>query len=202
MNDLIARALSNLLLIYGRTRTILMLSFIPVVSSLILLPMVWILGLFGLAVMRGTTLTLSLILTAYFINKTVKVRALKLQRENVVFLNFEDPDILEVFETNPKEYIKSFMPKAGKYYFLIDEYHYAKNPGKTLKLLYDTFENVKFIVTGTRASIVTEWDEFKTLKPEDLTKNMRQPLLIDGRRIYDPQEFNQKLKFKAIGLGR
>jgi len=75
MNDLIARALSNLLLIYGRTRTILMLSFIPVVSSLILLPMVWILGLFGLAVMRGTTLTLSLILTAYFINKTVKVRA-------------------------------------------------------------------------------------------------------------------------------
>ena len=26
-----------------------------------------------------------------------------------VFLNFEDPDILEAFETNPKEYIKSFL---------------------------------------------------------------------------------------------
>jgi O-antigen/teichoic acid export membrane protein len=70
----ISPALSNLLLIYGRTKTILMLSFVPVVSSLALLPLVWILGLFGLAVMRGTTLTLSLILTAYFINKTVKVQ--------------------------------------------------------------------------------------------------------------------------------
>jgi UDPglucose 6-dehydrogenase len=50
--------------------------------------------------------------------------------------------------------------------------------------------------------LVTEWGEFKKLKPEDFTKNMKQPLLIDGRRIYNPQEFNQKLKFKAIGLGR
>jgi PST family polysaccharide transporter len=69
----ISPALSNVLLIYGRTKTILLLSFIPVVSSLVLLPLVWVLGLFGLAVMRGTTLTLSLILTAYFINKTVRV---------------------------------------------------------------------------------------------------------------------------------
>jgi len=49
--------------------------------------------------------------------------------------------------------------------------------------------------------LVTEWDEFKKLKPEDFAKNMKQPNLIDGRRIYNPQEFNQKLKFAAIGLG-
>jgi UDPglucose 6-dehydrogenase len=49
--------------------------------------------------------------------------------------------------------------------------------------------------------IVTEWDEFKKLKPEDFTKNMRQPILIDGRRIYNPGEFSRKLKFAAIGLG-
>jgi UDPglucose 6-dehydrogenase len=49
--------------------------------------------------------------------------------------------------------------------------------------------------------IVTEWDEFKQLKPEDFTKNMKQPILIDGRRIYNPKEFSQKLKFTAIGLG-
>ncbi|MGQ9641159.1 MAG: ATP-binding protein [Candidatus Bathycorpusculaceae bacterium] len=68
---------------------------------------------------------------------------------NPVFLNFEDPDVLEAFETNPKEYIKSFLLKEGKYCFLMDEYHYVKDPGKKLKLLYDTFENVKFIVTGS-----------------------------------------------------
>jgi UDPglucose 6-dehydrogenase len=49
--------------------------------------------------------------------------------------------------------------------------------------------------------LVAEWDEFKKLKPEDFTKHMRKPILINGRRIYDPEEFNQKMKFTAIGLG-
>lgn len=49
--------------------------------------------------------------------------------------------------------------------------------------------------------LVTEWDEFKKLKPGDFTKNMKQPILIDGRRIYKPEEFSQKMKFSAIGLG-
>ena len=49
--------------------------------------------------------------------------------------------------------------------------------------------------------IVTEWPEFKKLVPEDFTKNMRQPILIDGRRIYNPETFSKKLKFVAIGLG-
>jgi len=48
--------------------------------------------------------------------------------------------------------------------------------------------------------LVTEWDEFKKLKPEDFIQNMRQPILIDGRRIYDPTEFSHKLNFAAIGL--
>ncbi|MCP8307949.1 MAG: ATP-binding protein [archaeon] len=74
---------------------------------------------------------------------------LKKKGINTVFLNFEDPDILEAFETNPKEYIRSFLTKEGKYCFLMDEYHYVKDPGKKLKLLYDTFENSKFIVTGS-----------------------------------------------------
>ena len=48
--------------------------------------------------------------------------------------------------------------------------------------------------------LVTEWDEFKKLTPEDFTKNMKPPNLIDGRRIYNPKEFSQKLKFAPIGL--
>jgi hypothetical protein len=31
---------------------------------------------------------------------------------------------------------------------------------------------------------------------------MKQPILVDGRRIYNPEEFSQKLKFLAVGLGR
>jgi len=74
---------------------------------------------------------------------------LKRKGTNTAFLNFEDPDVLEAFEANPKEYIKSFLVKEGRYCFLMDEYHYVKDPGKKLKLLYDTFEDVKFIVTGS-----------------------------------------------------
>lgn len=49
--------------------------------------------------------------------------------------------------------------------------------------------------------LVTEWEEFKNLKPEDFVKYMKSPAVIDGRRIYDPEEFSQKLRFTAIGLG-
>ena len=52
------------------------------------------------------------------------------------------------------------------------------------------------------AILVTEWDEFKKLTPEDFIKNMKQPILIDGRRIYNPETFSKKLKFTAIGIGK
>jgi UDPglucose 6-dehydrogenase len=50
--------------------------------------------------------------------------------------------------------------------------------------------------------LVTEWPEFKKLKPEDFIKNMRQPVLIDGRRVYDPEIFGRKITFVALGLGQ
>jgi UDPglucose 6-dehydrogenase len=49
--------------------------------------------------------------------------------------------------------------------------------------------------------LVTEWNEFKNLTPEDFTKNMKNPIVIDGRRIYNPEEFCKKLTFRAIGIG-
>jgi UDPglucose 6-dehydrogenase len=53
------------------------------------------------------------------------------------------------------------------------------------------------------ALIVTEWEEYKKLKPEIFKKLMRNPLIIDGRRIYDPEVFAKKgLKFYAIGLSK
>ena len=50
--------------------------------------------------------------------------------------------------------------------------------------------------------IVTEWPEFQKLTPEDFMKNMKQPVLVDGRRIYNPQAYSAKLNFTAIGLGK
>ena len=48
--------------------------------------------------------------------------------------------------------------------------------------------------------IVTEWDEFKKLRPDDFVKLMKVPFIVDGRRIYNPDEFLEKTKYKAIGF--
>jgi predicted AAA+ superfamily ATPase len=81
--------------------------------------------------------------------KTTLLKLLASKVDKAVFLNFEDPDVLEAFEKDPKGYIASFLEGAERRYFLMDEYHYVSEPGRKLKLLYDTFENVKFIVTGS-----------------------------------------------------
>jgi UDPglucose 6-dehydrogenase len=47
--------------------------------------------------------------------------------------------------------------------------------------------------------LITEWDEFKNLKPDDFKKHMKTPNVIDGRRIYDFDEFSDSLPFRAIG---
>jgi UDPglucose 6-dehydrogenase len=49
--------------------------------------------------------------------------------------------------------------------------------------------------------IVTEWNEFKKLKPCDFKTCMRRPLIMDGRRLYDPQDFSKELEYYTIGLG-
>ncbi|MEM2257388.1 MAG: UDP-glucose/GDP-mannose dehydrogenase family protein [Candidatus Caldarchaeum sp.] len=49
--------------------------------------------------------------------------------------------------------------------------------------------------------VVTEWGEFRRLGPDVFRKLMRNPVVIDGRRIYDPVKFREKLKFAAVGFG-
>ena len=49
------------------------------------------------------------------------------------------------------------------------------------------------------ALLLTEWDEFKELRPEDFKKHMKTANLVDGRRIYDYKNFSEKLSFRVIG---
>ncbi len=49
--------------------------------------------------------------------------------------------------------------------------------------------------------VLTEWSVFKALKPRDF-KNMKQLIIIDGRRIYDSKEFSESgIEYIGIGLG-
>ncbi|MDP2912839.1 MAG: UDP-glucose/GDP-mannose dehydrogenase family protein [Candidatus Omnitrophota bacterium] len=49
--------------------------------------------------------------------------------------------------------------------------------------------------------VVTEWNEFKDLDFKKIKKLMRQPIIIDGRNIYDPGRM-RKLGFTYVGIGR
>jgi len=49
------------------------------------------------------------------------------------------------------------------------------------------------------AILCTEWDEFYKLKPETFKKLMKDPVVIDGRRVFPFEEFNNELTFRAIG---
>jgi UDPglucose 6-dehydrogenase len=51
------------------------------------------------------------------------------------------------------------------------------------------------------AIIITEWPEFKQITPQEFKKLLKQPNLIDGRRIYNPQTYKKQLNYIAIGLG-
>ncbi|MBI2459834.1 MAG: ATP-binding protein [Parcubacteria group bacterium] len=81
----------------------------------------------------------------------------KVKPEQIVFLTFEDREILEKFSADPKAYVKSFMAQktTERFYFFIDEFQYLTDGGRTLKLLYDIFNNIKFIVTGSSSLELT-----------------------------------------------
>jgi O-antigen/teichoic acid export membrane protein len=66
-------AFTGLLVIYEKTKTFLILSLVSVITSLGLLPSLWIIGLNGLAVMRGVSLLVTLLLTIFFLSKIVSI---------------------------------------------------------------------------------------------------------------------------------
>ena len=69
---------------------------------------------------------------------------------------------------------------------------------KTVKFCRDAYEVAK---DSDCLLLVTEWNEFKDLDFKKIKKTMRQPVLVDGRNIYNPAEM-KKLGFTYAGIGR
>lgn len=94
----------------------------------------------------------------------------KIVPENIIYLSFEDKSKLANFSKDPAAYIESFLKrdskvinndlKREKYYFLLDEFQYVKDGGSKLKLLYDNYKNIKFLITGSSSLELTS----KTIK--------------------------------------
>ena len=67
-----------------------------------------------------------------------------------------------------------------------------------VKLCEDAYE----VASGVDALVVvTEWNEFKQLDLSRLKSLMRQPVVVDGRNIYDPAAM-RRLGFQYRGMGR
>ncbi|MFQ5542464.1 MAG: UDP binding domain-containing protein [Candidatus Binatia bacterium] len=49
--------------------------------------------------------------------------------------------------------------------------------------------------------MVTEWDEFKRLDLSRVKQQMRRPLIVDGRNIFDPEGMSS-LGIEYCGIGR
>ena len=72
------------------------------------------------------------------------------------------------------------------------------------RLLSDVemMQNPYDVADGADALVlVTEWNEFKNLDLIRIKKSMRQPILVDGRNIYDPGTVSG-LGFQYSGIGR
>jgi len=48
--------------------------------------------------------------------------------------------------------------------------------------------------------IITEWEQFKALTADDFIEHVAQPIVVDARRIFYPQEFRDRLLYIGVGL--
>jgi UDPglucose 6-dehydrogenase len=72
------------------------------------------------------------------------------------------------------------------------------------KILKDVvfFDNPYETIRDCDALIVaTEWDEFRNLDMRAVKVLLKQPIIMDGRNIYDPQEMHE-MGFTYLGIGR
>ncbi len=85
--------------------------------------------------------------------------------------------------------IKAYDPVAmEKARLVLRDVEFCRDP-------YQTIENADALV------LLTEWEEFKHLDFERIKGLMRQPLILDGRNIFDPESL-KKMGFIYRGVGR
>ncbi len=121
--------------------------------------------------------------------KTIGILGLSFKPDTDDLRQAPSLDIIDMLESEGakiKVYDPEAMPKASK--ILKKSIEFCKDP-------YDVAKSSDCLV------IVTEWNEFKELDLKKIKKLMRQPVIVDGRNIYEPAEI-KKLGFRYAGMGR
>ena len=85
--------------------------------------------------------------------------------------------------------IRAFDPVAEEIAKnILKNIEYSKTP-------YDAIKGADCLV------IVTEWNEFRNLNKKKIKELLKQPNIVDGRNVYEPDEMKE-LGFNYIGVGR
>jgi len=109
----------------------------------------------------------------------------KVPKENILYLNLDDnvlqfEELADIYST-----YKELFPKIiGKKYIFLDEVQNIDSWERWVKNIYDSFENVKFIISGSKSHIIK-----------------KQSTLLTGRMIefeIFPLSFKEFLHFKGI----
>ncbi len=117
----------------------------------------------------------------------------------ILGLSFK-PNTDDIREAVSLPIIKEILRNGGK---VVAYDHVAKE--NTMKVFGNKINYAKSALEAIDGAdcciLVTEWDEFRQLRPKDFLSKMKNPIVIDGRRIYDPNDFRNSVKFSAIGMG-
>lgn len=137
--------------------------------------------------------------------KNISNKALKLLGENIsgkkvgiLGLSFK-PDTDDMREAPSLSVIKE-LQKKGVVIKVYDPIAMANTKKLTsdvqfCRTSYEVAEDVDLLI------FMTEWNEFKQLDLARLKKSMKQPMLLDGRNIFDPEKARE-LGFIYVGVGR
>jgi UDPglucose 6-dehydrogenase len=65
-------------------------------------------------------------------------------------------------------------------------------------------DRAKDCIKGTHCCIIaTDWKEFQTLGPNDFRTSMKTPVVVDARRIFEPESFrNSGVLYRRLGTSR
>ncbi|MBI2632039.1 ATP-binding protein [Candidatus Pacearchaeota archaeon] len=83
----------------------------------------------------------------------------RINEKNIIYLSFEDDLLRIAFEENPKKFVSAYLGE-DKVYFLLDEVQYIKDVGRKLKLIFDSFNNIKLIITGSSSFDLTNLGKY------------------------------------------
>ena len=94
----------------------------------------------------------------------------------------EEGSLLRLYDPEAMENMKAIFPENPP------QIAYAKSP-------YEAAEGANALL------IITEWDEFRKLDLAKIKKSMANPIIVDGRNVYDSDAV-KKLGFEYYSIGR